>query len=266
MRILWFRHSVTEAALRSFAEALEMPSRAASEAQLQRRIVKACKGRWPGISMQASASGVHLAGGGRAGSLMRLSGVEAGDPDLHVREWGRNGEPSAYVELKVPGGVVRDTQLRQHAALRKRGCAVYILHSEAEFLSAIAEYLPPDFQAADVDGNTERGYAAALRSRADRRLEELADADGGGQHSERGALVSPADAGSSTDVTAAPDPGSSADAPIDLELELSGAGAESEVLSGWPPPTWGQLVGSGGRDQQHAPDTSAEGYGTPWPF
>ena len=208
-----------------------MPPRAAPEAQLQRGIVKACKQRWPGISIMASASGAHLAGGARAGALMRQSGVEAGDPDLHIREWGRNGEPSAYVELKVPGGVVRDNQLRQHTALRRRGCAVFVLHSEAEFLSTIAEYLPPDFEAADVEGNTERGSAAATRSRADRREELLADADGGGQHSERGVPEAPADAGSSTDVTVVPDPGSSADAPIDLDLEpeLRDAGAESEV-------------------------------------
>ena len=203
-----------------------MPSGKGSEAQLQRDVVKACKARWPGIAIMASASGAHLAGGRRSGRMMKLSGVEVGDPDLNIREWGRNGEPSAYVELKVPGGVVSDAQRRQHGALRDRGHAVFVLYSVAEFMSTIAEYLPPDFDASDPTGNAARGAAAAaaaLGLRADQQL----DADGGGQHSER---MAPADNGSSTDGPGAPEPGSSEDAPIeiDLEPELSGAGAESE--------------------------------------
>ena len=226
-----------------------MPPRAAPEAQLQRGIVNH-------YFIMASASGAHFAGGARAGALMRQSGVEAGDPDLHIREWGRNGEPSAYVELKVPGGVVRDNQLRQHTALRRRGCAVFVLHSEAEFLSTIAEYLPPDFEAADAEGNTERGSAAARRSRADRREELLADAGGWGQQqSERGVPVAPADAGSSTDVTAMPGPGSSADAPIDLEPELSGA-ETGGVTTSMPThinlparePTWAAMLLEAGKE------------------
>ena len=121
-----------------------MPSGKGSEAQLQRDVVKACKEHWPAIAIMASASGAHLAGGRRSGRMMKLSGVEAGDPDLNIREWGRNGEPGAYIELKVPGGVVSDAQRRQHAVLRERGHAVFVLYSLAEFMSTIAEYLPPD--------------------------------------------------------------------------------------------------------------------------
>ena len=217
---------MTEAALRSFSQPLKMPSGKASEAQLQRDVVKACKARWPGIAIQASASGAHLAGGGRAGRLLKLSGVEVGDPDLNIREWGRKGEPSAYVELKVPGGVVSDAQRRQHAALRDRGHAVFVLYSLAEFMSTIAEYLPPDFDASDASGNAARGTAAAAAALglcADRQP----DADGAGRQSKR---MAPADNGSSTDGPGAPAPGSSANDPIEvgLEPEVSGAGAESE--------------------------------------
>jgi len=206
---------VTEAALRSFSQPLKMPSGKASEAQLQRDIVKACKERWPGIAIMASASGAHLAGGQRSGRMLKLSGVEPGDPDLHIREWGRNGEPSAYVELKVPGGVVSDAQRRQHAALRDRGHAVFVLYSLAEFMSTIAEYLPPDFDASDASGNAARGTAAAAAALglcADRQP----DADGAGRQSER---MAPADNGSSTDGPGAPAPGSSANDPIEVGLE-----------------------------------------------
>ena len=203
-----------------------MPSGKGSEAQLQRDVVKACKEHWPAIAIMASASGAHLAGGRRSGRMMKLSGVEAGDPDLNIREWGRNGEPGAYIELKVPGGVVSDAQRRQHAVLRERGHAVFVLYSLAEFMSTIAEYLPPDFDASDASGNAARGTAAAaaaLGLRADRQP----DADGAGRQSER---MAPADQGSSTDGPGAPEPGSSEDAPIevDLEPELRSAGAESE--------------------------------------
>ena len=68
-----------------------MASRGPSEGQLQRAIVKESRQRWSGISIMASASGAFLAGGKKSGRLLRLSGVEAGEPDLHVRDACRRG-------------------------------------------------------------------------------------------------------------------------------------------------------------------------------
>ena len=244
---------------------LEMPSGKGSEAQLQRDVVKACKEHWPAIAIMASASGAHLAGGRRSGRMMKLSGVEAGDPDLNIREWGRNGEPGAYIELKVPGGVVSDAQRRQHAVLRERGHAVFVLYSLAEFMSTIAEYLPPDFDASDASGNAARGAAAAAAALGLRQQPDAQpDADGGGQHSEQ---MAPADNGSSTDGPGAPAPGSSANDPIEvgLEPEVSGAGAESEGGGGEGSRrgTWASvLLGAGeaaGEEAEVPPETEVDG-------
>ena len=257
-----------------------MASRGPSEGQLQRAIVKESRRRWSGISIMASASGAFLAGGKKSGRLLRLSGVEAGDPDLHVREWGRNGEPGAYVELKVPGGVVSAAQHQQHASLRSRGYAVFVLYSQAEFMSSITEYLPRDFDAADAAGNTERAGAVALGLRADRRSGGLEVTDGAQQHSARVAPLAPADSGTSTDDTVAPKSGS-ADAPIDLEPELSDAGAElgggaeaggggvasmttadvsATALSG----TWAAVVLAGGQATEGEVSPEAGGQYDPW--
>jgi hypothetical protein len=79
--------------------------RSAEEARLQRRMIKALDDAYGAdLERQASASGAFLAGGARAGRLQVLSGVAAGDPDLALREWGRDNEHTLYIEIKTPRG------------------------------------------------------------------------------------------------------------------------------------------------------------------
>ena len=65
----------------------------AREAPIQRKFISALDAAYPGIERQASAAGARLAGGARSWQQLLASGVAVGDLDVHVREWGRQGEP-----------------------------------------------------------------------------------------------------------------------------------------------------------------------------
>ena len=88
-----------------------------AHAQLQRRIVKAEREEFEKIDIAPSGAGIHLAGGAREGHLAKLDGVEPGDPDLSIREIGRNGEPGYFQEVKTPGQRLSPPQKLRKAAL-----------------------------------------------------------------------------------------------------------------------------------------------------
>ena len=115
------------------------------EAAIQREAVAAVKARWPGILIQGSMNGAHLAGGGRAWNMLALGGVTRDEADLHFIERGRNGEASLYVEMKVPGKWPTTKQAYRGACVARRGNVYAVAHSSEELLKIVEDYLPVDF-------------------------------------------------------------------------------------------------------------------------
>ena len=116
------------------------------EAAIQREAVAAVKARWPGILIQASMNGAHLAGGGRAWNMLALGGVRRDEADLHYIERGRNGEAGLYVEMKVPGKWPTTKQAYRGACVERRGNVYAVAHSSEELLKIVEDYLPVDFR------------------------------------------------------------------------------------------------------------------------
>ena len=133
--------------------------RSAEEARLQRRMVKALDDAYGAdLERQASASGAFLAGGARAGRLQVLSGVAAGDPDLALREWGRDNEHTLYIEIKTPRGVLTAAQARRMERLRAGGARCIVVRDEADLLQQVAAYLPDGFDASTPTANTRAAH------------------------------------------------------------------------------------------------------------
>ena len=117
------------------------------EAAIQREAVAAVEARWPGILIQGSMNGAHLAGGGRAWNMLALGGVRRDEADLHYIERGRNGEAGLYVEMKVPGKWPTTKQAYRGACVERRGNVYAVAHSSEELLKIVEDYLPVDFVA-----------------------------------------------------------------------------------------------------------------------
>ena len=80
---------------------------------LQKEMVAAALAARPGLALQASNMGVHLAGGARAGKNLKELGGFPGEPDISVREQGRRGEPGLFAEVKTPGTFLEPHQARR---------------------------------------------------------------------------------------------------------------------------------------------------------
>jgi hypothetical protein len=109
------------------------PKRRAPEQALQRQIAQFLDAALAG---NAWYSTIPLGGGGRVrGAILRGMGVKAGVPDMVVVDAGR----AIWLELKARKGRVSDEQTACHKALRRAGCAVYVIRSLDEAIIALRE-------------------------------------------------------------------------------------------------------------------------------
>ena len=135
------------------------------EGRLQRDMVVALDARWPGIERQASMNGATLKGGARAWSRHHSEGALQGDPDLNVREGGRNGERGIFVEVKLEGRALSPLQRWRFARLKARNYACVVAHSVEDLLTTVLNYLPPDFTAVPDPVNDPRSLPRRTRTR-----------------------------------------------------------------------------------------------------
>jgi len=135
------------------------------EGRLQRDMVVALDARWPGIERQASMNGATLKGGARAWSRHHSEGALQGDPDLNVREGGRNGERGLFVEVKLEGRALSPLQRWRFARLKARNYACVVAHSVEDLLTTVLNYLPPDFTAVPDPVNDPRSLPRRTRTR-----------------------------------------------------------------------------------------------------
>ena len=112
---------------------------------LQKEMVAAALAARPGLALQASNMGVHLAGGARAGKNLKELGGFPGEPDISVREQGRRGEPGLFAEVKTPGTFLEPHQARRIEELEARGFVCIVVRSTAELLEALDVYLPEEW-------------------------------------------------------------------------------------------------------------------------
>jgi hypothetical protein len=135
------------------------------EGRLQRDMVVALDARWPGIERQASMNGATLKGGARAWSRHHSEGALQGDPDLNVREGGRNGERGLFVEVKLEGRALSPLQRWRFERLKARNYACVVAHSVEDLLTTVLNYLPPDFTAVPDPVNDPRSLPRRTRTR-----------------------------------------------------------------------------------------------------
>jgi|GEM_PF-1174708 len=110
------------------------PKRRAPEQALQKQIAQFLDAALAGNSFY---SALPLGGGGRVrGALLRATGTKIGLPDVMVLDGGR----ALFLELKTPKtGRVSPAQEACHKALRRAGCAVYVIRSLDEAIIALRE-------------------------------------------------------------------------------------------------------------------------------